>query len=144
MPQRGRILLETPANLVYLLISRAHGAFSHFQLRAPATRRNPVLEGLELRRLVAVSLDPLRGGLSTGGDGDDLIQGGTGKSFINGGNGNDTMSSGLASDLIVGGAGIDTVDYSARVKPMAISLDGIGNDGQSLERDNVAFDVEIV
>lgn len=48
------------------------------------------------------------------------------------------------ADIISGGAGNDTVDYSIRDPNLQISIDGVANDGQPLELDNVQLDVENV
>ena len=45
----------------------------------------------------------------------------------------------------MGGGGLgDTADYSARLNPVTVSLDGAGNDGEASEGDNVLADVEDV
>ncbi|HET6246946.1 MAG TPA: C2 family cysteine protease [Tepidisphaeraceae bacterium] len=63
---------------------------------------------------------------------------------LNGGDGNDTLIGGTGADQFNGGAGTDTVDYSARTAGVSVTLDGVANDGQSGEGDNVGADVEIV
>jgi Ca2+-binding RTX toxin-like protein len=69
---------------------------------------------------------------------------GPGRDTIQGGSGDDILDGALGDDTIVGGAGIDTVDYSARIQPVQVNLDGIANDGQSGEDDNIGDDVENV
>ena len=42
----------------------------------------------------------------------------------------------------MGGSDFDTVSYAARISPVAVSKDGVANDGGLAERDNVGLDVE--
>jgi Ca2+-binding RTX toxin-like protein len=97
--------------------------------------------------------DVLTGGdhadMLLGGNGDDTLAGGLGNDSLIGGNGLDWFVEGSApngSDIFNGGAGLDTLDYSGRVAPIAVSMDGVGaNDGDALgEGDNVSADVENV
>ena len=69
-----------------------------------------------------------------GGDNDDLIQGNGGNDSCYGDNGNDRIVEAAdngadGSDVLQGNAGIDTVDYSAYTANVAISPDGVANDG---------------
>lgn len=86
-----------------------------------------------------------------GGEGDDLIRsaGGT----VNGGEGDDRLigtgdgqyfKGGPGADLIAGGPGYDSVDYSDRVEPVVVDLDGSADDGQAGEGDNVTPAIEAV
>ncbi len=86
-----------------------------------------------------------------GGDGDDYLD--AIFSYANqqliGGNGNDLMRAGYGKDLVDGGAGSDTVSYNYRglksgtiVGNVRISLDGIADDGETNEGDNVLPNVE--
>jgi Ca2+-binding RTX toxin-like protein len=68
-----------------------------------------------------------------------------------GGNGNDTITGGPGDDVLIGEGGADTLagkdgrdtaDYSARVAPVSVSLNGSADDGEGAEKDNVASDVE--
>ena len=68
---------------------------------------------------------------------------------IDGGPGDDTIgrarhggSATQGPDTISGGGGNDTVDFSQRTQPLTISLDGVADDGEADERDNVLPDVE--
>ncbi|WP_169542265.1 calcium-binding protein [Solirubrobacter soli] len=81
-----------------------------------------------------------------GGPGDDEIQASGGADHIEAGDGNDTISGETyhdpAPDYIDGGNGIDTVDdWSIPDKdynpPIAVSMDGVANDGRPGEGDNV-------
>jgi Ca2+-binding RTX toxin-like protein len=102
-----------------------------------------------------------------GGDGNDNLIGGAGNDILVGCGGNDQISGGAGADLlfdglfcagggndtldgsagpdaIFGGPGTDTVTYASRTAPVFVSLDGIANDGEATEGDNVADDVENV
>ena len=48
------------------------------------------------------------------------------------------------ADRFAGGAGTDTVSYVNRDRPVAVTLDGLANDGSAGERDGVDADVEQV
>ncbi len=82
--------------------------------------------------------------------GDDLLIGGPGDDTLNGGDDNDWFgedgdpSNGLGRDTMNGGRGTDTADYSARIVPLLITVNGSANDGASSEGDNVKADVENV
>jgi Ca2+-binding RTX toxin-like protein len=108
--------------------------------------------------------DTLEGGAGndvlSGGGGEDSLRGGDGIDTLNGDSGNDLLDGGTSADSINGGAhgsvfgvGIqgDTVEYPGRSEALAISLDGVNNDGTvnigtgaSVEQDNVGIDVEKV
>jgi Ca2+-binding RTX toxin-like protein len=79
-----------------------------------------------------------------GGDGNDTIKGDDGNDLLGGENGNDSLDGGLGADGIFGNAGNDTADYFARTADLRITQDGVANDGQLNETDNVATDVEVV
>ena len=79
-----------------------------------------------------------------GGDGNDTIKGDDGNDLLGGENGNDSLDGGLGADGIYGNAGDDTVDYSARTANLALTQDGVANDGQANEQDNLASDVETI
>ena len=69
---------------------------------------------------------------------------GPGNDAMTGGAAADTFISGAGSDSFHGGAGQDIVDYSSRGAPVNASLDGVANDGESGEGDNVGIDVNVV
>jgi Ca2+-binding RTX toxin-like protein len=76
--------------------------------------------------------------LSGGGGADTLLDG-----FLNcAGGGNDTLDGGAGPDVMFGGPGTDTATYASRTAPVFVSLDGVANDGEAAEGDNVANDVE--
>ena len=62
---------------------------------------------------------------------------------LGGGAGDDAWSGGPGPDVFDGGDGTDTVDYSARSAPVSVTVDGIANDGQAGEGDNVVNAEEI-
>jgi len=47
-------------------------------------------------------------------------------------------------DTLTGGPGIDRADYQLRTNALNITLDNGANDGETLEKDNVKSDIEIV
>jgi hypothetical protein len=90
----------------------------------------------------------------SGGSGDDTISGGPDNDTITGGPGGDTLTGGLGNDAfdegaaptgtdtIAGSGGIDRVTYAGRTASVAVTLDGVFNDGEPGEGDNVGTDVE--
>ena len=103
--------------------------------------------------------DTLTGGIGNdrldAGTGDDTIDPGAGDDNVTGGPGDDEIdqpgaASGLddvadGSDLIDGGGGgFDTASYAGRTAPVNLSLDGVGNDGQAGEADNLIAIDDIV
>jgi Ca2+-binding RTX toxin-like protein len=83
-----------------------------------------------------------------GEDGADTVRGGAGDDTMDGGPGNDALDPGLGGDAdhdsLAGGDGDDTVSYGLRAAPIATTKDGVANDGQAGEGDNVGLDVERV
>lgn len=90
-----------------------------------------------------------------GGNGNDTLNGRLGNDTLRGGAGNDTASMFFygsydadGADSFSGGPGVDTVTYGGsghpfyRNAPLHISLNGVANDGQSGEGDNLHADVE--
>jgi Ca2+-binding RTX toxin-like protein len=96
---------------------------------------------------------------------DGVVHPDDGDDFMAGGDGNDTLTAGPGSSLRVfgepdvdpfvsdlsngadqfgGGAGTDTVTYANRSAAVAVTKDGLANDGSAEERDNVHTDVEAV
>ncbi len=81
----------------------------------------------------------------TGNALDNRLTGGAGNDVLSGGAGDDTFDEGSAangSDSFSGGQGEDRVDYSARSLPLTVTMDGVADDGQASEGDNVQLDVE--
>lgn len=82
-----------------------------------------------------------------GGAGKDTLRGGAGDDTLYGGDGDDTFTTGAApdgADTLTGGGGNDTADYSTRTAALTITLDGMANDGETGETDNVGTDIHIV
>ena len=100
----------------------------------------------------------------TGGIGDDRLDAGPGDDTIDPGAGDDTVTGGSGDDEIDqpgsalglddvadgsdvidgGGGGFDTASYAGRTLPVALSLDGVKNDGQAGELDNLLAIDDIV
>ncbi|HEX8342997.1 MAG TPA: choice-of-anchor D domain-containing protein [Tepidisphaeraceae bacterium] len=78
----------------------------------------------------------------SGGGGKDFLLGGGGDDNLTGGAGNDTLRPGLGRDTLTGNAGQDTADYADHTQALFLSNDGVANDGQSGENDNLSADVE--
>ena len=97
--------------------------------------------------------DTFEGGINVdhffGGDGDDKLTGGNNGDELRGEGGNDTLKGdgpsdhGISPDILDGGAGVDVLDDyvfagETRYAPaIAVSLDGVANDGRPGEGDNV-------
>jgi hypothetical protein len=80
-----------------------------------------------------------------GGDGNDHLQVvGKLKSTLNGGNGDDALIGGTSSDVFIGGDGFDTVDYSAKTKPVVAKIGGGQVSGVKGEHDDIRSDIENV
>jgi Ca2+-binding RTX toxin-like protein len=79
-----------------------------------------------------------------GDAGDDFgLSGGAGNDTVNGGDGDDFLTGGAGTDVLSGGAGIDGVSLTS-TSSIAVTLDGLPNDGAPGENDNVLTDVEDV
>jgi Ca2+-binding RTX toxin-like protein len=95
--------------------------------------------------------DAIRGALGgdsiQGGHGEDNLAGQGGDDFVYGDNGDDEFIAGAGldgADVFEGGNGSDTANYSARFVALSINLDGVANDGEPGEGDNLRLDVENV
>jgi Ca2+-binding RTX toxin-like protein len=89
-----------------------------------------------------------------GGDGDDTLTGGTGDDTLAGGMGGDTLTGGLGNDVfdesdsltgtdtMAGGGGNDFLTYAARSAGVTVTMDGVFDDGEAGEFDNVGADIE--
>jgi hypothetical protein len=107
------------------------------------------------------------GDVLSGDDGDDQLAGGEGNDELNGGLGADGLTGGAGNDVVRGGDGDDELDYFpayeldgadtyeggagydifgyfGRTVSIRVNLDGLANDGQSGENDNVGLDIEEV
>jgi Ca2+-binding RTX toxin-like protein len=81
----------------------------------------------------------------SGGNGNDGLVGGPGNDGLSGGAGNDTFTAEVGpdgADDVSGGSGRDSAGYNTRSVNLTITLDGLANDGQTGEGDNVRGDVE--
>jgi Ca2+-binding RTX toxin-like protein len=82
-----------------------------------------------------------------GTTGNDKLSGTAAGEVICGGAGNDTIKGGRGADLILGGSGKDTVTYAERTARQSVTVslnDGVANDGQAGEGDEVGVGVENV
>ena len=77
-----------------------------------------------------------------GADGADDLSGGAGRDLLLGRDGNDTLDGGSGPDVMDGGDGTDTVSYEGRPGKVTVTLDGVANDGEAGEGDNVMPNVE--
>jgi hypothetical protein len=82
----------------------------------------------------------------TGGPGTEFIGGGNDSDTLNGGDGRDSLADGSGpfetgtggNDTLIGGPGTDTTQYGREVPvPLSLTLDGVANDGQAGEADNL-------
>jgi Ca2+-binding RTX toxin-like protein len=80
------------------------------------------------------------------GDGNDSVKMSRGLDFIKGGPGNDTLAAGRGpdnlmggpgDDILDGGLGVDTADYSERASAAVVDLDGVADDGEPGEADDL-------
>lgn len=82
-----------------------------------------------------------------GGPVEEFILGGSANDVIRGGDGDDQLAGGFTfagdptagSDTLIGEGGADTASFSGDV-PVTVTLDGVANDGQAGEADNVDTD----
>ncbi len=72
------------------------------------------------------------------------ISDGSGDDTVTGGSGADTFVAGTGRDVFNGGSGTDRVSYADRTGPVNVSIDGVANDGEAGEQDNVTTSVEQV
>ena len=102
--------------------------------------------------------DTITGGTGSnvlsGGDGDDTLTGGQGDDTLAGGMGGDTLTGGLGNDVfdegdslsgtdtMAGGGGNDFLTYAARAAGVTVTMDGVFDDGEAGESDNVGADIE--
>ncbi|HEY1119795.1 MAG TPA: hypothetical protein VGE43_18925, partial [Acidimicrobiales bacterium] len=77
-----------------------------------------------------------------GGSAADRLTGSPGANVLLGGGGDDVLDGGLGADQLSGGAGVDTVTYAGRAGSVQADLDGVADDGEAGESDNVGTDVE--
>jgi Ca2+-binding RTX toxin-like protein len=73
----------------------------------------------------------------TGSPNADVLTGSAAPNEILGRDGNDLLDGGSGADLITGGAGVDTATYASRTAGVTARLDGLANDGETSEGDNL-------
>jgi Ca2+-binding RTX toxin-like protein len=86
---------------------------------------------------VAVDVENVNGGAAG-----DLLIGSDANNTLNGNDGDDTLIGLRGADAFVGGEGVDSVSYEGRTEAVAVTIDGVANDGAAGENDNVGADVE--
>jgi Ca2+-binding RTX toxin-like protein len=102
-----------------------------------------------------VRKDASGAGWIDGGGGDDAIEagrtsvynevfGGPGRDTLTGGPDVDYLDGGPGADVLAGAGGVDRATYRDRFAPVTVTLDGIANDGEAGENDNIRLDVEDV
>ena len=67
----------------------------------------------------------------------DVLTGNAGGNHILGLEGNDLIDGGPGADVLDGGIGADAVTYADRTANLSVRLDGLANDGQAGEADNL-------
>ena len=77
-----------------------------------------------------------------GEGGNDDLSGGAAFDILDGGDGNDLLTPYSFGDTVAGGPGVDTVRYSGYAAAIVVTLDGVANDGDADDDQNVAADVE--
>ena len=93
--------------------------------------------------------------LLNGGDGSDLLRPGPGadtlrgqegKDTLIGGDHNDVLDGGSEADVLAGGDGNDLATYAARTEALKITINGVANDGSTVDggKDDVRTDIERV
>lgn len=80
--------------------------------------------------------------ISLGDGDDDVTVAAPTNAVILGGPGNDQLQGGAGQDVFEGDEGTDGVSYGPRTAPITTSKDGVANDGQANEGDNIGSDVE--
>lgn len=93
--------------------------------------------------------DDLRGDFGTdelqGGEGPDVLRGEGDSDVLLGGGGDDVLEGddfGRYRDVISGGTGGDTVSYAQRFNAVRVDFDGVADDGETGENDQIDADVE--
>jgi Ca2+-binding RTX toxin-like protein len=73
-----------------------------------------------------------------------VLRGGPGNDRLIGNTESDVLIPGTGADVVTGGDGDDGVSYGDRTGNVSVSFDGVANDGEAGEGDNVGTDVEEV
>lgn len=77
-----------------------------------------------------------------GGSEFDVLRGNAAVNVLSGGDGDDLLGGGPATDVLIGGPGRDSADYSDHMNAVAVDLDGVADDGELGENENVGIDIE--
>lgn len=77
-----------------------------------------------------------------GGSGPDVFYGGADNDNLAGNGGDDMLDGGAGFDTLSGGDGTDLASWEDATGPVTASLDGVANDGQPGENENIPADVE--
>lgn len=78
----------------------------------------------------------------TGGAGNDRLKGSGGPNVLAAGAGADLIDGGLGSDVLRGGLGTDTLSYAGRSTAVAVTLNGLADDGADPDKDGVSTAAE--
>ncbi|HEX8105358.1 MAG TPA: calcium-binding protein [Solirubrobacteraceae bacterium] len=78
----------------------------------------------------------------TGGAGNDRLFGGSGANILKGGPGADVLTGGLGADVLDGGGGTDTMSYALRTAGVAVTLNGLADDGADPNHDGTSTAAE--
>src|SRR5262245_47028753 len=70
------------------------------------------------------------------------LHGGAGDDELDGADQVDTLDGGPGDDILAGAGGIDLADYRGRTNGVTVTLDGIDNDGEPGEHDDIRNNVE--
>lgn len=79
-----------------------------------------------------------------GEDGADTMVGGAGDDLMFGGNDDDSLDGGLGGDTMIGEDGFDTLTYASRTAAISAFMDGVSNDGEPGEGDNVDATCDLI
>jgi Ca2+-binding RTX toxin-like protein len=78
-----------------------------------------------------------------GGSAADTLAGSAAANALEGGPGDDVLDGGGGADALAGGVGVDTVSYAGRAAPVTVRLNGLADDGEVGEGDNVLAEVVV-
>jgi Ca2+-binding RTX toxin-like protein len=126
------------------------GGLGDWAITCPAANAKSItFEGKGLH--VSFHNDTERPSEAHGGAGIDWFQGGTGADAfygdadvdnLKGNGGDDTLDGGAGTDTLSGGPGTDIASWADTQNSVFASLDGVANDGNSGENENIPADVE--
>ena len=93
---------------------------------------------------IGLGADVVEDTVIQGDGGNDTITGGGGADNIQAGAGDDSIDGGLGSDSLAGDTGIDSLTYASRTANLSLFTDGIANDGEAGEGDNIDTTIDII